>query len=469
MALSPFKLQKPDLSVFPKPPYSAEAEEAVLAGLLLDNSTFDEVADLLIAEDFYQPENLLIYTFVCSLLNEQKIADFVTIYEIAQRDHRVKNIDVFGQHLRQIVDAMWTTGNIRQYAQIIKDKATLRHLTKTGLDIAHLAGQPSSRSLEEIINETEQRLTEVIQNSRHKSDAGLVKIENITSSFLEYLCKLSERAQGTEVTGMPTGFIDLDRKISGLHSGELIIIAGRPAMGKTAFALNIALNVAAASNKRVAIFTLEMGSEQLVMRLLSSQERINQQALRTGHLSRDDMDKVFIGLRKLANCDLYIDETSGLTFFDLRSRVRKLARQSKEGLGLVVVDYLQLLSLGHRTENRTAEISEISRNLKLLSKELNCPIIALSQLNRELERRPDKRPIVSDLRESGAIEQDADLILMLYRDEVYHPESPDKGTAELIIGKHRNGPTGKIKLTFLGEYTRFENHATESNYYADYD
>lgn len=469
MAPIPFKLSKPDLSVFPQPPYSAEAEEAVLAGLLLDNSAFDEIGDLLTAGDFYQPENSLIYEFVCKLLNDHQIADFVTIYEIAQRDHRIKNIEQFGQHLRQMTEAMWTSVNIRQYAQIIKDKATLRQLTKTGLEIAHLAGQPSRLTVEEIINETEQRFTEVIQNSRHKSAVGLVKIENIASSFLEYLCQLSERAQGTEITGTPTGFIDLDRKTSGLHGGELIIVAGRPAMGKTAFALNIALNVASHSKKRVAIFTLEMGSEQLIMRLLSAQERINQQALRTGRLSHDDTEKVLMGLRKLAEHDLYIDETSGLTFFDLRSRVRKLARQSQEGLGLVIVDYLQLLSLGYRVENRTAEISEISRSLKLLSKELNCPIIALSQLNRELERRPDKRPAVSDLRESGAIEQDADLILMLYRDEVYHPETAEKGTAELIIGKHRNGPTGVVKLTFLGEYTRFDNHATEENYYNQYD
>jgi replicative DNA helicase len=354
-----------------------------------------------------------------------------------------------------------SAANIRRYAEIVRERAVLRKLAEVGTGIAESAFSPAGRSATQILDEAEAKVFE-IKEAGAKATQGFQSMQPLLMEVVTRIDELYNRDNPNEVTGVPTGFADLDTKTSGLQPGDLVIVAGRPSMGKTAFSLNMAENVALETNHSVAVFSMEMGASQLVMRMLGSVGRLDQHKLRTGRISEDDWPRLTHALGRLNESPLFIDESPGLTAMEVRARARRLARQCKETdkpLGLIVIDYLQLMSGSGSGENRATEISDISRSLKGLAKELHVPVIALSQLNRSLEQRPNKRPVMSDLRESGAIEQDADVILFIYRDEVYNPDSQDKGTAEIIIGKQRNGPIGMVRLTFLGEYTRFENYA----------
>jgi len=338
----------------------------------------------------------------------------------------------------------------------------LRKLVAVADDIAATALNPQGKEARQLLDEAESRVFKIAQEGA-RSTQGFQEIQPLLSQVVERIDELYHREGDSDVTGIPTGFIDLDRMTSGLQQGDLVIVAGRPSMGKTSFSMNIAEHVSIEHGLPVAVFSMEMGAVQLAMRMLGSVGMLDQHRMRTGKLRADDWPRVTHAVQKMQDAQIYIDETPGLTAVELRARARRLARQCGK-LGLIVIDYIQLMSANGAGENRATEISEISRSLKSLAKELECPVIALSQLNRSLEQRPNKRPIMSDLRESGAIEQDADLILFIYRDEVYNPDSPDKGTAEIIIGKQRNGPIGTTRLTFQGESTRFLNFSTAAGY-----
>jgi replicative DNA helicase len=357
-----------------------------------------------------------------------------------------------------------TAANIRRYAEIVREYSVMRQLVEAGSSIADSAYNRNGRNAEELLDQAEAKIFHIAESNKNSAE-GFQGMSTLLPQVAERIDMLFSRDNQSDVTGIPTGFTDLDSMTSGLHGGDLIIVAGRPSMGKTAFSINIAENIALGlgglgSGLPVAIFSMEMGATQLATRMIGSVGRLDQHRMRTGRLEDEDWERLTTALGKLNDAPIYIDEGSALTSFDVRARARRLHRQTGK-LGLIVVDYLQLMSgsSAKQSENRATEISEISRSLKGLAKELDVPVIALSQLNRSVETRPDKRPMMSDLRESGAIEQDADLILFIYRDEVYNPDSPDKGTAEIIIGKQRNGPIGRVKLTFIGENTRFENYA----------
>ncbi|MBR0129245.1 MAG: replicative DNA helicase, partial [Neisseriaceae bacterium] len=351
-----------------------------------------------------------------------------------------------------------SAANIRRYAEIVRERSLLRQLAEAGTEIANTAYQPQGKDAQNILDEAEQAIFRIAENSQ-RARQGFVDMPPLLLKLTERIHKLYEK-DSNEITGLPTGFIDLDKKTAGLQAGDLIIVAGRPSMGKTAFAMNIAENAAIQSNIPIAVFSMEMSSEQLAMRMLSSVGRIDQHVLRTGRLQDEHWEKLGRATTQLADAPIFIDETPALTVLEIRTRCRRLARQHNGQLGLVVIDYLQLMSGSGRSDNRTMELGEISRSLKALAKELNVPVIALSQLSRAVEQRTDKRPMMSDLRESGAIEQDADLIIFMYRDEYYNKEKPEnKGMAEAIIGKHRNGPTGKVDLVFIGQYAHFDNAA----------
>ena len=356
-----------------------------------------------------------------------------------------------------------SAANIRRYAEIVRDRGVLRKLITVSDEISGQAFSPQGKEVKQILDEAESKIFAIAEEGARGAQ-GFQEIQPLLTQVVERIDELYNRDNQNEITGIPTGFADLDRMTSGLQAGDLIIVAGRPSMGKTAFSINIGENVAIESGLPVAVFSMEMGGAQLAMRMLGSVGRLDQQRLRTGRLNDEDWPRLTHAIQKMNDAQLYIDETPALSSVELRARSRRLARQCGK-LGLIIIDYLQLMSANSAGENRATEISEISRNLKGLAKELQCPVIALSQLNRSLEQRPNKRPVMSDLRESGAIEQDADVILFIYRDEVYNPDSPDKGTAEIIIGKQRNGPIGTVRLTFLGEYTKFDNYAGGSALY----
>jgi replicative DNA helicase len=355
-----------------------------------------------------------------------------------------------------------SAANIRRYAEIVRDRAILRRLAEVGTQIADSSYNTMGREASQILDEAESRVFEIAEQGA-RGRQGFQEMPPLLTKVVERIDLLYNRQGDSDVTGVATGFIDLDRMTSGLQPGELVIVAGRPSMGKTSFALNIAEHAALSSGLPVGVFSMEMAATQLVMRMIGSVGKLDQHKLRTGRLHDDDWQRLTHTVGKLNEAPIHIDETAALNPLELRARARRLHRQYKK-LGLIVIDYIQLMSASGTGENRATEISEISRSLKALAKELDAPVIALSQLNRSLEQRPNRRPVMSDLRESGAIEQDADVILFIYRDEVYNPDTADKGVAEIIIGKQRNGPIGTVRLAFLGEYTRFDNLADPSRY-----
>lgn len=444
----------PQLAALKLPPHSLEAEQSLIGGLLLDNTAWERIADLVTGEDFYRDDHRRIYQHISKLIDFGRPADTVTVFESLEKSGEADQAGGLA-YLAEIANNTPSAANIRRYAEIVHERAILRKLVAVGDEIAASALAPSGKEAKILLDEAEARVFEIAEaGARHSS--GFQPIQPILKQVIDRVQELYDRDNPSEVTGVPSGFIDLDEKTSGLQPSDMLIVAGRPSMGKTSFALNVAEHVAVEKRLPVAIFSMEMPGTQLATRFIASVGRIDMQRIRNGRLSDDDWQRLTMAMGKLYEAPLYIDETPGLNPIDLRARARRLARQCGR-LGLIVIDYLQLMNGTREADNRATELSEISRSVKALAKELHVPIIALSQLNRSLEQRPNKRPLMSDLRESGAIEQDADIIMFIYRDEVYNPDSPDKGTAELIIGKHRNGPTGMVRMTFLGEYTRFEN------------
>ena len=438
------------------PPHSVEAEQSVLGGLLLDNTAWDKIADMIGESDFYRADHRLIYRHVSKLIGNSRPADVITVSESLESTRELDGIGGLA-YLGALAQNTPTAANIRRYAEIVRERAVMRKLAEVGTEIAETAYNPMGKEAGQMLDEAESKVF-AISEAGARGKQGFMDMQPLLTQVVERIDMLYNRDNPSDVTGVPTGFTDLDRMTSGLQPGELVIVAGRPSMGKTSLALNMAEHVALESGLPVGVFSMEMGASQLVMRMLGSVGRLDQHKVRTGRLADEDWRKLTDAVGRLNDAPIHIDETAALNALELRARARRLHRQYGK-LGLIVVDYLQLMSASSQGENRATEISEISRGLKALAKELNVPVVALSQLNRSLEQRPNKRPIMSDLRESGAIEQDADLILFIYRDEVYNQDSPDKGKAEVIIGKQRNGPIGTVTLVFQGEYTRFANFA----------
>ncbi|MFO8023953.1 replicative DNA helicase [Thiohalophilus sp.] len=440
------------------PPHSIEAEQAVLGGLMIDNSSWDQVADQVTEEDFYRRDHRLIFCAIAALAKESDPCDVVTLSEWLERHNQ---LDAAGgmSYLGGLAKNTPTAANIKAYAAIVRERSVLRQLTRVATEIGNLAYNPEGRNSAEVLDQAEKAVFDIAeQGARNRS--GYVGIKDLLVRAVDRIDALYQSSDA--YTGVPTGYTDFDDMTSGLQNSDLIIVAGRPSMGKTSFAMNLVENAAIKHQVPVAVFSMEMPGEQLVMRMMSSLGRIDQHKIRTGKLDDSDWPRLTSAVGILNEAQIYIDDTPGLSPMEVRSRARRIKRE--HGLGLIVIDYLQLMQVGGNTENRATEISEISRSLKGLAKELNVPVITLSQLNRSLEQRPNKRPVMSDLRESGAIEQDADMIVFIYRDEVYNEDSTDKGTAEIIISKQRNGPIGTARLTFLGQYTKFENYISGDNY-----
>jgi replicative DNA helicase len=455
----------PQLLALKVPPHSVEAEQSVLGALMLDNTAFDKIADLVSGHDFYRDENRRIFKHIVKLIEAVRPADVVTVSESIETSED-KDKTGGAAYLGALVQNTPSALNIRRYAEIVRERSVQRRLAAVATEIAETALSPGGKDVAQLLDEAESRILEVgEQGTRHGS--GLEDMKPILGKVIERIDYLFRRDNPSDVTGIPTGFHDLDNMTAGLQPGELIIVAGRPSMGKTAFAINIAENVALETLLPVAVFSMEMGGAQLAMRMLGSVGRVNQHKMRTGKLNDEEWQRLSTAMGKLHDVPMFIDETPALNSLELRSRARRLWRQFGGKLGLVVVDYLQLMSAANPSqgENRATEISEISRSLKALAKELSVPVIALSQLSRAVEQRNEKKPMMSDLRESGAIEQDADVILFIYREEVYAPQKHEvKGLAEILVAKQRNGPIGNVSLTFIGEYTRFENHANPDSY-----
>ncbi|MCC6473377.1 MAG: replicative DNA helicase [Burkholderiales bacterium] len=443
------------------PPHSIEAEQSVLGGLLLDNAAFDRIADQLAETDFYRDDHRRIWRHVSRLIERGKPADVVTVEEsirASEDKDRTGGLSYLGELARNTPSAH----NIRRYAEIVRERSIMRRLVQVGTEIADRALAPQGKEVAQLLDEAESRVFEIAEAGA-RGRQGFVPIQTLLTQVMERVDLLYHQDNPSEVTGVPTGYVDLDRKTAGLQPGDLVIIAGRPSMGKTALALNIAEHVAIDNGLPVAVFSMEMSGAQLAMRMLGSIGRLDQHKLRTGRLSDDDWNRLTTAVGRLHEAPIHIDETPALNPLEVRARARRLHRHYGK-LGLVVLDYLQLMSASGEGENRATELSEISRSMKALAKELNVPLVALSQLNRALEQRTDRRPVMSDLRESGAIEQDADLILFIYRDVVYNPGTAEPGKAEIIIAKQRNGPIGTVDLTFLGEHTRFENYASPGSF-----
>ena len=439
------------------PPHSIEAESSVLGGLLLDNTAWDRMGDLLTDNDFYRHEHKLIFAAISALINNSKPADVITVYEQLQNQGKAEGMGGLG-YLNSLAQYVPSASNIRRYAEIVRERSILRKLVTASDEIATNAFNPQGRPVERILDEAEQKIFNIgEEGSRMKQ--GFQSMETLVVDLMDRVQEMADNPN--DITGVPTGFYDLDRMTSGLQAGDLVVLAARPSMGKTAFAINIAEHVALNEGLPVAVFSMEMGAAQLAVRVVGSIGRIDQGHLRTGKLTDEEWPRLTDAIERLRTVSLHIDETAGLTSSELRANARRLARKCGK-LGLIVVDYLQLMtgSSGGDGENRATELGEISRGLKMLAKELQCPVIALSQLNRGVEQRTDKRPMMSDLRESGAIEQDADIIMFIYRDDYYNKDSKDPGVAEIIIGKQRNGPTGAVRLTFLKPLTRFESLAS---------
>jgi replicative DNA helicase len=444
------------------PPHSVEAEQSLLGGLLIDNTAWDRLGAVLTDKDFYRPEHALIYKAIARLVGENHPADIITVHDLVKSEQGGDLVGI--DYLNSLAQNTPSAANIKGYADIVRDRSILRRLIEVSDSIVNSAFVPEGRSVQTLLDEAESRILQIGEDGSRKAD--YLEIEPLLRAVVARIDELYNRQGGSDITGIATGFIDLDKQTSGLQKGDLVIVAGRPSMGKTALALNIAENVALAEGLPVVIFSMEMSGEQLASRLLGSVGRVDQGRMRTGKLQDDEWPRVTDAIARLSNTQILIDESGALSSLELRARARRIARNFGGTLGLVVIDYLQLMS-GSGSENRATEISEISRSLKSLAKELQCPVVALSQLNRGLEQRPNKRPIMSDLRESGAIEQDADVIMFIYRDEVYHPDTTtDKGVAEIIIGKQRNGPIGTIRLSWQGPYTKFDNLAMGSIAYS---
>ncbi|MCG6873283.1 MAG: replicative DNA helicase [Gammaproteobacteria bacterium] len=448
----------PEIAQLKLPPQALEAEQSVLGGLMLDNARWEQITDLLGPRDFYRRDHRLIFEAIASLCAENEPADVVTVRDWLDKGGQLDEAGGLA-YLGQLASNTPSAANLAAYARIVHERALLRDLIETAGEITTLAYRPGERNAEDIVDEAEKRIYDLAHRGGARR-VGFRSVKDIVGPVLDQIDILSRSKN--PITGVATGYKDLDDLTSGLQPADLVVIAGRPSMGKTSLALNIAENAAVGLELPVALFSMEMPANQLAMRMLSSLGRINAKRVRTGRLEDDDWPRLTSAVALLENAPIYVDDSPGLTPTELRARSRRLARELENGIGLIIVDYLQLMQTGFTNENRATEVSAITRALKSLAKELNVPLIALSQLNRSLEQRPNKRPVMSDLRESGAIEQDADVILFIYRDEVYDPDTQDKGMAEIIIGKQRNGPTGTVPLTFLGEYTKFENYLDPS-------
>ena len=439
------------------PPHSIEGESSVIGGLLLSNDAWDRVSDILGDADFYRYEHRLIYGAIGALINNSRPADVITVFEHLQSQGRAEEVGGLS-YLNSLAQYVPSASNIRRYAEIVRDRSILRKLVTASDEIATNAFNTKGRQVSDIVDESEQKIFNMGEQGK-RNGGGFQAMDTLVVKLLDRVQEMADNPN--DVTGVPTGFYDLDRMTAGLQAGDLIVLAARPSMGKTALAINIAEHVALNEGLPVAVFSMEMGAAQLAVRIVGSIGRIDQGHLRSGKLSDDEWPRLSEAIEKLRTISLHIDESAGLTSGDLRSSARRLSRQCGQ-LGLIVVDYLQLMSgNGGDGENRATELGEISRGLKMLARELKCPVIALSQLNRSVEQRPDKRPMMSDLRESGAIEQDADIIMFIYRDEYYTKEAcKEPGVAEIIIAKQRNGPTGTVKLAFLRNITKFESLAS---------
>ena len=440
------------------PPHSIEGEQAVLGGLLLSTRAFDQVADIVTEVDFYREDHRLIFRAIGQLNEKGRPCDAVTVTEWFESHGLVDQVDG-GGYISHLASNTPSAANVRAYAEIVREKSILRQLVDVSAEITSGVFSADGRNSRELLEDAERRVF-AIADQDLRSGSSFVTIQIAIKEAIDKLDELAKH-EG-DITGIPTGFKDFDEKTAGLQDSDLIIVAGRPSMGKTTLAMNIAENAAIKSEKSVAIFSMEMSAQQLVRRMFSSLGQIDQNKLRTGNLDDLDWPKLTSAMNLLHKSQIFIDETPSLSPAELRARARRLKRE--HDIGLIVVDYLQLMAVPGTRENRATEIAEISRSLKAIAKELQLPVIALSQLNRALEQRPNKRPVMADLRESGSIEQDADLIVFIYRDEVYNEDSPEKGKAEIIIGKHRNGPTGTVVLTFQGHWLRFLNYAPEHAY-----
>ena len=442
------------------PPHSVEAEQSVLGGLLIDNLAWDRAGDQVTESDFYRHEHREIFTAIATLINGNKPADVITVFEQLQISGKAEACGGL-KYLNDLAQSVPSAANLRRYAENVRERAILRKLISASDEIATNAFNPQGRPVDKILDEAEQKIFNIgEEGSRMKQ--GFQSMDTLVVDLLDRVQEMADNPN--DITGVPTGFIDLDRMTSGLQAGDMVVLAARPSMGKTAFAINIAEHVALNEGLPVAVFSMEMGAAQLAVRIVGSIGRINQGNLRTGKLSDEEWPRLTEAIERLRTVSLHIDETPGLTPSELRANARRLSRQCGK-LGLIVVDYLQLMSGSSASggDNRATELGEISRGLKMLAKELQCPVIALSQLNRSVETRTDKRPMMSDLRESGAIEQDADIIMFIYRDDYYNKESKEPNVAEIIIGKQRNGPTGTVKLFFQKNQTRFESLAHGSS------
>ena len=429
-------------------PHSVEAEQSVIGSMIMDRDAIMTASEVITSEDFYQSQYGVLLDAMLELYNEGKPVDLVTLQERLREKDVPPEISSL-EFAKDLLDAVPTSANVRHYATIVQEKSMLRKLIKVNEEIANTCYLAKERT-EDILEETEKKIFDLLQ---YRSTGDFVPIKQVVLNALDKIEKASKN-KGT-VTGIPTGFIDLDYKTSGFQPSDLILIAARPSMGKTAFVLNVAQNMAFKEGKTVAIFSLEMSKEQLVNRLFSLESKVDSQALRTGNLTDEDWAKLIEGAAVVGKSNLIIDDTPGISIAELRSKCRKF--KLEHNLGIIIIDYLQLMSGGKRSESRQQEISEISRSLKAVARELNGPVVALSQLSRAVEQRPDHRPMLSDLRESGAIEQDADVVMFLYRDDYYNKDTDKKNIAEVIIAKQRNGPIGTVELVWLPNYTKFAN------------
>ncbi|HEX2200355.1 MAG TPA: replicative DNA helicase [Burkholderiales bacterium] len=453
----------PQLLALKVPPHSIEAEQSLLGALLLDNQAFDRIGDLVTAEDFYRDDHRRIFRHISRLIEHARPADVVTVSEAIEGS---EDKDKTGgpAYLGALAQNTPSALNIRRYAELVRERAVQRRLAQVATEIAESALSPGGKEVGQLLDEAESKIFQIAESGARR-DQGLLEIKPVLAKVFERIDHLYHRDNPSDVTGVPTGYTRIDQMTSGLQPGDLVIVAARPSMGKTALALNIAEHVAVDNGLPVAIFSMEMSSTQLAMRMLGSIARVDQHKMRTGRLNDKEWGELSEAMGKLHETPLFIDEGGALTALEVRARARRLKRQYSK-LGLIVIDYLQLMAATGQGENRATEISEISRSLKAMAKELEVPVVALSQLNRAVDQRPDRRPVMSDLRESGAIEQDADIIMFIYREVVYKPDLPEeqRGMAEVIIGKQRNGPIGTVKLTFLGQHTRFENYQDPGAY-----
>ncbi len=449
------------LAALKAPPHSIEAEQSVLGGLMLDNESWDKVGHVLTAEDFYNPSHRKLYLCIQGLAQDSKPFDPITVSEELDRKGELQESGGVS-YLADLVESIPSVANMEAYAVIVRERAVLRRLISAAQRIADSAYKPEGRKADDIVEMAEREMFN-ISESRDK-EGGPIGVRELLKKAVEKIDEL-HRTTGT-ITGLTTGFKDLDEMTSGFQKSDMIVVAARPSMGKTTFAMNLVENALMNSDDCVVVFSLEMPADQLMMRTLSSLGRIDQGKVRTGKLDEDDWPKLSNVVQSLKEKKLFIDDTAGISPQEVRTRLRRIRREHGN-IALVMIDYLQLMQIPGFSEGRTNEISEISRSIKAMAKEFECPVIALSQLNRALEQRPNKRPVNSDLRESGAIEQDADVITFIYRDEVYNPDSEHKGMAEIIIGKQRNGPIGSVRLAFIGRFTRFDNLAADA--YSSFD